>query len=56
MREIEMTTQHLINGFDIEQVQILIKNFVYTSFQELLPMCRTIVWPKWAKKYGDTQS
>lgn len=36
MREIEMTTQHLISdGFDIGTDRDPYKNFVYTSFQEL---------------------
>lgn len=36
MREIEMTTQHLIkDGFDIGTDRDPYKNFVYTSFQEL---------------------
>ncbi len=36
MREVEITTQHLINdGFDIGTARDPYKNFVYTSFQEL---------------------
>ena len=36
MREIEITTQHLISdGFDIQTDRDPYKNFVYTSFQEL---------------------
>jgi acyl-[acyl-carrier-protein] desaturase len=36
MREMEVTTQHLINdGFDIGTDRHPYKNFVYTSFQEL---------------------
>lgn len=36
MREIEITTQHLISdGFDIGTARDPYKNFVYTSFQEL---------------------
>ncbi len=36
MREIEITTQHLIaDGFDIGTARDPYKNFVYTSFQEL---------------------
>ncbi|WP_343488370.1 acyl-ACP desaturase [Allomuricauda sp. d1] len=36
MREVEMTTQHLINdGFDIGTDRDPYKNFVYTTFQEL---------------------
>lgn len=36
MREVEVTTQHLINdGFDIGTAHDPYKNFVYTSFQEL---------------------
>ncbi|PTX60625.1 acyl-[acyl-carrier-protein] desaturase [Kordia periserrulae] len=36
MREVEITTQHLINdGFDIGTANDPYRNFVYTSFQEL---------------------
>lgn len=36
MREVEITTQHLItDGFDIGTSQDPYKNFIYTSFQEL---------------------
>ena len=36
MREVEITTQHLISdGFDIGTARDPYKNFVYTSFQEL---------------------
>jgi acyl-[acyl-carrier-protein] desaturase len=36
MREVEMTTQHMINdGFDIGTANDPYRNFVYTSFQEL---------------------
>jgi acyl-[acyl-carrier-protein] desaturase len=36
MREVEITTQHLIaDGFDIGTARDPYKNFVYTSFQEL---------------------
>ena len=36
MREVEITTQHLIaDGFDIGTASDPYKNFVYTSFQEL---------------------
>ena len=36
MREVEITTQHLIaDGFDIGTATDPYKNFVYTSFQEL---------------------
>ena len=36
MREVEITTQHLISdGFDIGTASDPYKNFIYTSFQEL---------------------
>jgi acyl-[acyl-carrier-protein] desaturase len=50
MREVEMTTQHLISdGFDIGTGRDPYKNFVYTSFQELATMFLIIEWPKWLK-------
>jgi acyl-[acyl-carrier-protein] desaturase len=49
MREVEMTTQHLISdGFDIGTGRDPYKNFVYTSFQELM-MFLIIEWPKWLR-------
>jgi acyl-[acyl-carrier-protein] desaturase len=49
MREVEMTTQHLISdGFDIGTGRDP-KNFVYTSFQELATYVLIIEWPKWLR-------
>ncbi|NBL65387.1 acyl-ACP desaturase [Flavobacterium sp. NST-5] len=54
MREIEMTTQHLINdGFDIGTDRDPYKNFVYTSFQELATYVSHNRVSQLAKKYGD---
>lgn len=56
MREIEMTTQHLINdGFDIGTGKDPYKNFVYTSFQELATYVSHNRVAQMAKKYGDNK-
>jgi acyl-[acyl-carrier-protein] desaturase len=56
MREIEMTTQHLINdGFDIGTGRDPYKNFVYTSFQELATYISHNRVAQIAKKYGDNK-
>ena len=56
MREIEMTTQHLINdGFDIGTSNDPYKNFVYTSFQELATYISHNRVAQMAKKYGDNK-
>jgi acyl-[acyl-carrier-protein] desaturase len=56
MREIEMTTQHLINdGFDIGAGRDPYKNFVYTSFQELATYISHNRVAQIAKKYGDNK-
>lgn len=56
MREIEMTTQHLINdGFDIGTGKDPYKNFVYTSFQELATYISHNRVAQIAKKYGDNK-
>ncbi|RYJ43870.1 acyl-ACP desaturase [Flavobacterium beibuense] len=56
MREIEMTTQHLINdGFDIGTDRDPYKNFVYTSFQELATYISHNRVAQLAKKYGDNK-
>ena len=56
MREVEMTTQHLISdGFDIGTGRDPYKNFVYTSFQELATyVSHNRVW-QLAKNYGDNK-
>ena len=56
MREIEMTTQHLINdGFDIGTGRDPYKNFVYTSFQELATYISHNRVAQMAKKFGDNK-
>jgi acyl-[acyl-carrier-protein] desaturase len=56
MREVEMTTQHLINdGFDIGTGRDPYKNFVYTSFQELATYVSHNRVSQMAKKYGDNK-
>lgn len=54
MREVEMTTQHLINdGFDIGTGRDPYKNFVYTSFQELATYVSHNRVSQIAKSHGD---
>ena len=54
MREVEVTTQHLINdGFDIGTGTDPYKNFVYTSFQELATYVSHNRVSQLAKEYGD---
>jgi len=54
MREVEITTQHLINdGFDIGTGKDPYKNFVYTSFQELATYISHNRVSQLAKSYGD---
>ena len=54
MREVEMTTQHLIaDGFDIGTGRDPYKNFVYTSFQELATYISHNRVAQIAKSYGD---
>ncbi len=56
MREVEITTQHLINdGFDIGTDRDPYKNFVYTSFQELATYVSHNRVSQLAKKYGDNK-
>jgi acyl-[acyl-carrier-protein] desaturase len=56
MREVEITTQHLINdGFDIGTDRDPYKNFVYTSFQELATYISHNRVSQLAKKYGDNK-
>ena len=54
MREVEITTQHLISdGFDIGTDRDPYKNFVYTSFQELATNISHKRVGKMAKKKGN---
>ena len=56
MREIEMTTQHLIaDGFDIGTGRDPYKNFVYTSFQELATYVSHNRVAQMAKSFGDNK-
>ena len=56
MREVEITTQHLINdGFDIGTGRDPYKNFVYTSFQELATYISHNRVSQLAKNYGDVK-
>ena len=56
MREIEMTTQHLIaDGFDIGTDRDPYKNFIYTSFQELATYISHNRVAQLAKSYGDNK-
>ena len=56
MREVEMTTQHLINdGFDIGTGKDPYKNFVYTSFQELATYVSHNRVSQIAKNFGDNK-
>ena len=53
MREVEVSTQHLINdGFDIGTAHDPYKNFVYTSFQELATYVSHNNVSAIAKQYG----
>ena len=54
MREVEMTTHHLINdGFDIGTGKDPYKNFVYTSFQELATYISHNRVAQIARQFGD---
>jgi acyl-[acyl-carrier-protein] desaturase len=56
MREVEMTTQHLIaDGFDIGTGRDPYKNFVYTSFQELATYISHNRVGQIAKNFGDNK-
>ncbi|ARN71998.1 fatty acid desaturase [Nonlabens tegetincola] len=54
MREVEITTHHLINdGFDIGTDRDPYKNFIYTSFQELATYISHNRVAKLAREYGN---
>ncbi len=56
MREIEVTTQHLIaDGFNIGTGRDPYKNFIYTSFQELATYVSHNRVSQLAKNYGDNK-
>lgn len=56
MREVEITTQHLISdGFDIGTGRDPYKNFVYTSFQELATYISHNRVSQLARSYGDNK-
>ena len=56
MREVEITTQHLINdGFDPGTGRDPYKNFIFTSFQELATYVSHNRVAQMAKKYGDNK-
>ncbi|MFD2892312.1 acyl-ACP desaturase [Flavobacterium chuncheonense] len=56
MREVEITTHHLINdGFDPGTGRDPYKNFVFTSFQELATYVSHNRVAQMAKKYGDNK-
>ncbi len=56
MREVEVTTQHLINdGFDPGTGRDPYKNFVFTSFQELATYISHNRVAQIAKKFGDNK-
>lgn len=55
MREVEVTTQHLIaDGFDIGTDRDPYKNFIYTSFQELATYISHNRVAKMAREYSNT--